>query len=383
MNSPDPVLLPLRPRLAEPQGYRPRVVFFYQFCTLGGCETVLKTRMTELLARGVDAHVVFLEGGDGQALFDDIAPHVTISSNYRHVTAKLAELRPDFLVSIDTPDALRYQPGTGSRARWIYEVHTTYSEGLRVARSLPNRGVSAVLVPSFEQRNLVHQLVGSTANLNVEVVPNPLSPAFTPTSVAVNARCPVVCWVGRLDNHKNWRLFVQAASRAAKRGIDCEFWIVGGGSAARAEKEQLWQTVRDLGLVERLRWVPRVEYDDMPNIYRFVAGTGGCLISTSRQESFGMVALEAMGCGCPVVVPDIGGFRDFVEHGISGLRFPVGDADVAAERIVELLSPSLRRDLMINAALEMVRSRYTAPAVVDAFLRAVSKISAKAAAAAA
>ena len=383
MISPDPVLLPLRPRLAESPARRPRVVFFYQFCTLGGCETVLKTRMTELLARGVDAHVVFLEGGDGQALFQDIAPHVTVSCNYRRITAKLAELQPDFLISIDTPDALRYHAGVGSSARWIYEVHTTYSEGLRFARSLPSRGVSAVLVPSFEQRNLVRQLVGATARLNVEVVPNPLSPAFTPTAEIVNTRCPVVCWVGRLDNHKNWRLFVQTASRTANRGIDCEFWIVGGGSAVRAVKEQLWQTVRDLGLVERLRWVPRVEYDDMPNIYRFVAGTGGCLISTSRQESFGMVALEAMGCGCPVVVPDIGGFRDFVEHGVTGLRFPVGDANAAAERIAELLAPNLRRDLMIAAALDAARGRYSATAVVDSFLSALAKVGSSAAAAAA
>ncbi|MGD9645392.1 MAG: glycosyltransferase family 4 protein [Pirellulales bacterium] len=349
-------------------------MFFYQFCTLGGCETVLKTRMTELLARGVDAHVVFLEGGDGEALFDDIASRVTVSSNYRLISQKLAEICPDYLVSIDTPDALRYRAGLNTPAHWVYEVHTTYSEGLRVARSLPSRGVSGVLVPSHEQRRLVMQLLGSTGSLDVEVVPNPLSPAFSPTSAPINAGRPIVCWVGRLDNHKNWRLFVQAAGRTVKEGGDCEFWIVGGGSAARTEKEQLWQAVRDLGLVERLRWVPRVEYSDMPNIYRFVAGSGGCLVSTSRQESFGMVALEAMGCGCPVVVPDIGGFRDFVEDGVTGFRFPVGNADAAAERIVALLTPSSQRDEMLRAAHDLVRSRYSARAVVDSFLGALAQI---------
>ena len=69
----------------------------------------------------------------------------------------------------------------------------------------------------------------------------------------------------------------------------------------------------------------------MDQLLRFVGSSGGCLVSTSRQESFGMAAAEAMASSCPVVVPDVGGFRDFVVNDSTGFRYPPGDSQAAVE----------------------------------------------------
>jgi glycosyltransferase involved in cell wall biosynthesis len=100
-------------------------------------------------------------------------------------------------------------------------------------------------------------------------------------------------------------------------------------------------------LVDRFRWLPHVPYDRIDRLYRFAANSGGCLVSTSKQESFGMVAAEAMACSCPVVVPDIGGFRDFVQHERTGFRYPAGQQRAAVQYILKVIGdePS-GRDLM-------------------------------------
>jgi glycosyltransferase involved in cell wall biosynthesis len=103
----------------------------------------------------------------------------------------------------------------------------------------------------------------------------------------------------------------------------------------------------------------------MDRLYRFVAGSGGCLVSTSRQESFGMAAAEAMASACPVVVPDIGGFRDFVLHEETGFRYPPGQQQAAVQNILQLIENLPLRRQIVTAGYQHVQGEYSArPAVL-------------------
>jgi len=73
--------------------------------------------------------------------------------------------------------------------------------------------------------------------------------------------------------------------------------------------------------------------DSLP--YYYSAAT--VVVVPSHYESFGMVALEAMACGTPVVASDVGGLAYLVKDGSTGFTVPVGDPYALADRLTQLL----------------------------------------------
>jgi glycosyltransferase involved in cell wall biosynthesis len=341
-----------------------KIVFCYQFCTLGGCETVLSTRMHELESLGVDAHAIFFAGGEGEELFSDLGDRVKICRNRLAVQEKLAAVKPDFLISLDTPQIVRYLEDQPSEMKLVFEVHSTYPDALEKVKHLKQHRLSALLTPSHAQRDLVKSILGEEIGCPVKVVPNPLRRNFGEGNETQVYRRPIVLWVGRLDPHKNWRAYVEICRDLRERNSEIEYWIVGTTKISALEKAQLWEEVKKAGIVDRFRWLPHVQYDKMDRLFRFVARSGGCLVSTSRQESFGMAAAEAMASSCPVVVPDIGGFRDFVIDGETGFRYPPGQLKSAVQYILKSIENLPVRRKIVAAGFDRVQGEYSARTAV-------------------
>lgn len=90
-----------------------------------------------------------------------------------------------------------------------------------------------------------------------------------------------------------------------------------------------------------------------------------CVVPSIWAEPFGMVALEAMACGRPVVVSDTGGLRDTIEHGVSGFRVPPGDAAALAAMLVRLLDDRGLRAAMGAAARARVETHFSWDMIID------------------
>ena len=87
----------------------------------------------------------------------------------------------------------------------------------------------------------------------------------------------------------------------------------------------------------------------------------------------GQVAVEAMLAGRPVVVSDVGGLRDIVEHGVSGLRVPAGDPDALATALDELIGDPVRATEM-GAAGRARAARYQASAVAPQVIKVFDEV---------
>ena len=169
-----------------------------------------------------------------------------------------------------------------------------------------------------------------------------------------------VLFVGRIDAIKGIDLLIRAIDCLVEKSClgkhDIGLIIVGGDKDAdprieTQEMQRLRRLVTRLNLEEEVAFWGAQRQDLLPFFY----SAAEAIILPSRYESFGMVALEAMGCGMPVIASRVGGLQFTVEDGGTGLLFPEGNWRELAGKIREVIvSPGLKRKLG-QAALKRAR----------------------------
>jgi glycosyltransferase involved in cell wall biosynthesis len=167
-----------------------------------------------------------------------------------------------------------------------------------------------------------------------------------PTSTRTSRRHRILS-VGRLVPRKGVDTVIEALALLRDRGFaDTELLIVGGGgntgSDTDPESTRLALLAADLGLRGHVKFLGQVPREDMPAIFR----SADAVVCTPWYEPFGIVPLEAMACGIPVVAAAVGGLADTVLDKRTGLHVPPRCPEATAEALALLLSsPQLRQDL--------------------------------------
>jgi len=332
-----------------------KVLFVYKYLTLGGVEAVLRARLEGLAAVGIEAHAWFFQDYGGRSIFQGCADRLHVGPVEDCLRYGRRE-GFDLLCSIDSEEILPGFAAAGS-LRLILECHSTYLANIEYLRGLAAFRPAAVFVPSEGQRRLVLERLGE--GIEVRVIPNPLRQEFVaePPSFPAAPPRPVLAWIGRLDDHKNWQGFVEISGLLARRGVDHEAWIVGkavdsDGSAMLLEK------ARNEKVLRRLRWFGALAHGRIPTLLDAVRDSGGAVVSTSRAESFGLTIAEAMARRCAVAAPDQSPFPELVEPGRTGKLFQPGSTESAADCLQELLEDADLRAVLGNQARESVLARF-------------------------
>jgi D-inositol-3-phosphate glycosyltransferase len=147
---------------------------------------------------------------------------------------------------------------------------------------------------------------------------------------------------------------------------------VGGDDKDAERKVQLKALAGELTIGDRVMFLDAVPHDDLPLYYN---AANVCVVP-SYYESFGLVALEAMACGVPVVASRVGGLRETVQDGQTGYLVPWRCPEPFAERLDLLLSnEALCRSLgrEARAAVERFRWSEVAARVEDVYHELVSQ----------
>jgi glycosyltransferase involved in cell wall biosynthesis len=165
----------------------------------------------------------------------------------------------------------------------------------------------------------------------------------------------VVLFVGRMVAHKGIENLLEAARSVAY----AKFLLVGGGP----ELEPLRRLAARLGVAERVTFTGQVSREDLPSY--FAACDVFVLPSVSRLEAFGIVALEAMASGKPVVVSDIPGVREVIVDGKEGLLADPVNPDDLGGKIRILLADDKKREVMGRAGRVTVEGNFSVEHVVD------------------
>ncbi len=160
---------------------------------------------------------------------------------------------------------------------------------------------------------------------------------------------PNILFVGRLETRKGFQHLLRAYPAIKQAIPDARLIVVG--AFGDKEKAPFLRYVR----AHKLRSVHFVGYvspDELPRYYR--TATVFCAPNTGF-ESFGIVLLEAMAAGVPIVASDIAGFRTVIEDRRQGWLVPPGDECAIARAIIELLTDSARRAQMGEAGQRTAR----------------------------
>jgi rhamnosyl/mannosyltransferase len=174
-------------------------------------------------------------------------------------------------------------------------------------------------------------------------------PASANVVGGVHAR-PRILFVGRLVRYKGVDVLLKALP-----GLDVETVIIGNGP----QRVSLEALARDLGVAGRVRFLGEVSDAELLACYQ--ACDTFVLPSMTRQETFGMVQLEAMACGRPVVSAELGTGVSWVnQHERTGLIVKPGDVDDLRRALVRLLEDASLRERLGAGARARVMSQFTA-----------------------
>lgn len=165
----------------------------------------------------------------------------------------------------------------------------------------------------------------------------------------------VVLFVGRMVEHKGIENLIEAAVSVAY----AKFLLVGGGP----ELGSLRRLAARLGVSDRVIFTGQVSAEALPGY--FAGADVFVLPSVSRLEAFGIVALEAMASGKPVVVSDIPGVREVITDGKEGLLADPVDSEDLGGKIRILLADDQKRSQMGGAGRAAVERNFSVEIVVE------------------
>jgi glycosyltransferase involved in cell wall biosynthesis len=202
--------------------------------------------------------------------------------------------------------------------------------------------------------------------------PRDRAPARERLGVATAAR--VVLFVGNLEPRKQVDVLLRAVAAIRERVSELQLLIVGSGESAGVQDQtaRLARLTMELRLGDVVRFLGRL--DDQALLDAYAAADVFALPSSSEAQ--GIVGLEAMACGLPVVASGVGGLLGTIEVGATGYLVPPGDVDALANRLAEVLSDAEMRATIGAAARKVVEEKFTWAKTAEATLEVYREVAA-------
>jgi len=166
--------------------------------------------------------------------------------------------------------------------------------------------------------------------------------------------------VGRCSPEKGFDVLIRALAELP----DCRLVVLGDGPA----RPELARLARELGVAGRVRFAGWV---DPPWALKWGFDV---LVAPSRVEGFGLVAVEAILAGIPVIASRVGGFAEMIDDGATGLLVEPGDAASLAAAIRQLADDPLERSTIAERARASVAGRFTTDAMARAYVAVFDEV---------
>jgi glycosyltransferase involved in cell wall biosynthesis len=346
-----------------------RVLHVHKLTGVSGSERHLLTLLPALRERGIDARFLGLDvaNSDAPRFYRELE---AAGVPGRHV-AYGADVSPRMALDVvravraETPDVVHthlvhgdlYGAVAGALAR-AHVVSTRHNEDQYllgpfryVDRTFALKAGRLIAISEAVRRSLVAagHAAGRIETIHYGLDRPPGEPSeITPADAGLPEGAPLVVAVGRLIALKDHATALRAFAAAAERQVDAYLAILGTGPLERETRS----LAAELGVADRVFMLGRVEPRDW-------LARAHVLLHTTRWEGFGLVLLEAMLAGLPVVGTRVSAVPEVVAHGETGILVAPGDWRGAALGLETYLSDPSRRQQAGAAGLRRAREHFS------------------------
>ncbi len=248
---------------------------------------------------------------------------------------------------------------------------TSHGADLFALRAPPLQGIkrwvvrraAAVTVVSRAMQDELHRIGVDTSKVKVQPMGVDLTVRFTPEPTVERSREEIL-FVGRLVEKKGLRYLIQAMPNILQQHPSAFLTIVGFGPEEVERKAQ----VVALGLNHNVNFVGPVGQLELPDLYRRAALFVAPFVQavSGDREGLGLVAVEATGCGCPIVVSDLPAVMDVFGEG-GAVLVPPGSATDLADAACRILSGEVAPSDAPADLLENLRAKFDWSAVASRY----------------
>ncbi|WP_187373235.1 glycosyltransferase [Bacillus rubiinfantis] len=369
----------LGPNKENSKGLKPKQVkvLFTFVVPSGGVETLNRQRFNALQQKGLTCHFLYKLPGTG--LQNKINTTIHISNNDSEIKNLIESEKYDAIVVVTDVFLLEKIRRFGYKGRLIYEVqgigfNKEYAEHfMKTHASLIELNSDALLYPKTPhliqvmekyfpaKRKFCFHNCFDTTEFHYKQLPKQDQ--------------PIIGWVGRLEENKNWRDFLKIGAAFIKTNPSIQLWMFQDDTLAEPKERSAFEKMLEqLNLRQHITVFSNEPHHKMANYFSIIGDSGGFLCSTSKVEGFGYAVLEAMVCRCPVLSTDSDGVRSFIKHNKTGKFFELGNLQQAiAEGMEYLTNESLRATIRANGVSHIER-HFSLEQYGDHFLQMINSL---------
>ncbi|MGM1048176.1 MAG: glycosyltransferase family 4 protein [Bacillota bacterium] len=347
---------------------------------VGGLQTTLRNRILALKANGIHAEVLFIEQSEGEYIFNNIP--FSYVKNIEDFKSKIRSGKYDIISFIFTVEYVRHIPDN-FKGKILYEVR---GWSPKVAKQVwfisRNKKIHAViciakyLVPLVKKNvkwDIPIYVDGNTVNTMFHFISPGLRKNIKYTKT--KSRTKVIGFVGRVEESKNWREFIQICEKLS-RTEKIEIWIMCNPKTS-SDYDDLLKVCSTETLKPMTKIIGLVPNHMMPEAYSAIKSSGGCILSTSRREGLGNSILEPMACGLPVVSSDVPGKNEVITHRVNGMLYKLGDIDSGVDMVKQVLRDKEFRLKIIRNGYKKINKHYRDSVYVERYTKILSQINNK------
>ncbi|MCM3774137.1 glycosyltransferase [Priestia aryabhattai] len=338
-------------------------VLFTFFVPSGGVETLNRQRFYALNKNGVNCHFLYTQPGTG--LQNKIDTSIFVANKDDEIKGVILKGNYDAIVVGSDLLLLQKIRNFGYQGSLIYEIqglgfNKEYAENFlkNHAYSIINHYCDGILYP--QTPHLIQAFENYFPSKKKFCFHNCFNTKEFKYQVYPKKNEPIIGWVGRLEENKNWRDFLSIGAALIHENPSIELWMFEDNTLSTAEERLAFEKkVEELGLKSNLTIYANQPHSKMAEYFSIIGDSGGFLCSTSKVEGFGYAVLEAMVCKCPVLSSDSDGVRSFIKHNVTGKFFKLENIDQAVQEGKELILNISLRENIREKALEHIEMNFS------------------------
>lgn len=328
-------------------------VLFVYYLPSGGVETLNRQRSIALKRKNINCH--FLYYRKERELINDHHAPTFITNNDNEIKEILQ--KGNYHAVIITSDYLSLPKfrSWGYKGKLILEIQGLGSQEKALEElnaSVPfvknnSNGILSSNTPHII--NLLNQIYPSFSKFIFHNCFDTTQFTYKPLKGLHN---PIIAWIGRIEDNKNWREFLQIGHQLIKRyNSNIKLFMFEDHTlSSPSERQEFQKLIHDLNLKSNLTILSNIPHERMADYFSLIGESHGFLCSTSKVEGFGYAIIEAMSCRCPVLTTDSDGVKHSIIHNQTGKYYSLGNINQAVNEAIELMTnTSLREQIRLNA----------------------------------